>query len=212
MGVGIPRRRHFSFLILIAGYLVLAVTYRVVNPPFEAPDAFWHDAHVHGSAAGNGLPQRADVGVAGCTMSRPESAPRTQVTIRRRWARLRSPHAWRVECDGKIILLGFDLDRTRLAPGEARELALWWATLRPLDADDVAFAHLIPPPDAVWAQQEQMLRAGGASTSTWAPRAPHRVAGQVAIGLYDKDSYEGLPVQCDDCAVILAQVKVEHNP
>jgi hypothetical protein len=135
------------------------------------------------------------------------------------------PHARRVEFDGKIALLGFDLDRTRLTPGESLELVLWWEALRPLDADYVVFAHLILPPDAVWAQQDQMPQAGGAPTSTWVPgrrvedrRRIELPAGappgnyQVAIGLYDKDSYERLPVQFDDRAVILAQVKVEHNP
>ncbi|MFZ1768830.1 MAG: hypothetical protein WAU00_06520, partial [Caldilinea sp.] len=132
------------------------------------------------------------------------------------------PGATRINFDDKLALVGFDLDRRTLRPGETLQVALWWEALAPMAQDYVVFAHLLLPPDAVWAQHDQMPQAGAARTSTWhvgdriedvhaltlPPETPAGVY-RIEIGVYDKDSFERLPVNFSDQGVVLAQVKVE---
>lgn len=132
------------------------------------------------------------------------------------------PGATRINFDDKLALVGFDLDRRTLRPGETLHVTLWWEALAPMAQDYVVFAHLLLPPDAVWAQHDQMPQAGAARTSTWQagdriedvhaltlpPETPAGVY-RIEIGVYDKDSFERLPVNFSDQGVVLAQVKVD---
>ena len=53
-----------SPILLVVAYLLLAGTYSVVNPLFEAPDEIWHYEYVRWLAEGRGLPAPEDVGTA----------------------------------------------------------------------------------------------------------------------------------------------------
>ena len=55
-------RRYSVLVLLLAAYLMMAVTYSVVNPLFESPDEIWHYEYVRWLAEGNGLPEPEDVG------------------------------------------------------------------------------------------------------------------------------------------------------
>ncbi|MBW7885172.1 MAG: phospholipid carrier-dependent glycosyltransferase, partial [Caldilineaceae bacterium] len=70
------------------------------------------------------------------------------------------PNATRIDFDGKLALAGYELDRRTLAPGERLTVTLWWEVLAPMQRDYVVFTHLVLPPDAVWAQQDQMPQGG----------------------------------------------------
>jgi len=127
-----------------------------------------------------------------------------------------------VNFDNQIALVGFDFDRRVLRGGETLEVTLWWEALAVPRMDYVAFVHLVLPPEAVWAQQDQMPQAGRAPTSTWQPgqriedhyrltlpaKAPAGVY-FVEIGLYDPATLDRLKVNFSDKGVVLGQVKVE---
>lgn len=132
------------------------------------------------------------------------------------------PGATHINFDDKLALVGFQLDRRAVAPGETLAVTLWWEGLAPMRQDYVVFVHLLLPPDTVWAQQDQMPQAGAARTSTWQvgdriedthiltlpPETPAGVY-RIEIGVYDKDTFARLPVDFSDQGVVLAQVKVE---
>ena len=134
------------------------------------------------------------------------------------------PGATRIDFDGKLALVGFELGTRTLRPGDALDVTLWWEALAPMVQDYVVFVHLLLPPDAVWAQQDQMPQAGAARTSTWQVgdriEDTHTLAlpletppgvYRIEIGVYDKDTFARLPVAFSDQGVVLAQVKVESN-
>ena len=132
------------------------------------------------------------------------------------------PGATHINFDDKLALVGFQLDRRVLAPGETVAVTLWWEGLAPMAQDYVVFVHLLLPPDTVWAQQDQMPQAGAARTSTWQvgdriadthsltlpPETPAGVY-RIEVGVYDKDTFARLPVAFSDQGVVLAQVRVE---
>ncbi len=132
------------------------------------------------------------------------------------------PGAAHINFDDKLALVGFQLDRRVLAPGETLAVTLWWEGLAPMAQDYVVFVHLLLPPDTVWAQQDQMPQAGAARTSTWQvgdriedthiltlpPETPVGVY-RIEVGVYDKDTFARLPVNFSDQGVVLTQVKVE---
>lgn len=132
------------------------------------------------------------------------------------------PSAVYINFGDQLALVGFKLDRRTLRPGETLQVTLWWEGLTLMTQDYVVFVHLLLPPDAVWAQHDQMPQAGAARTSTWQvgeriedthhltlpPEAPAG-AYRIEVGVYDKDTFARLPVGFSDQGVVLAQVKVE---
>ncbi len=87
--------------------------------------------------------------------------------------------------------------------------------------DYVVFTHLLLPPEAVWAQRDQMPQGGAARTSTLEvgqriedvytltlpPEAPVGTYA-IEIGVYDKDTHDRLPVDFSDKGVVLGLVRV----
>ena len=132
------------------------------------------------------------------------------------------PNPMRAVFGDKIALTGYSLDRRSLRPGESLQLDLWWEGLTRMAQDYKVFVHLMLPPDAVWAQQDRQPQGGAARTSTWEPGqvvedqytlsvppdAPPGIY-DVAVGLYDKDTYDRLQINNDDLPIILARVRVE---
>ncbi len=132
------------------------------------------------------------------------------------------PNPMRVEFGDKIALTGYSVDRRSLRPGESMQLSLWWEGLAHMEKDYVVFVHLMLPPDAVWAQHDRQPQDGAARTSTWEvgqvvqddytltvpPEAPPGIY-EIAVGIYDKDSFERLTVNSSDRPIILARVRVE---
>ncbi len=144
------------------------------------------------------------------------------ITLRSKPGTSGLPNALFINFDDQIALVGFDFDRRVMRPGETLGLTLWWEALTVPKKDYVAFVHLVLPPDAVWAQQDQMPQRGQAPTSTWQPgqrvedhyqltlpdQAPPGVY-FVEIGLYDPATFKRLPVNFSDKGIVLGQVKVE---
>jgi hypothetical protein len=90
------------------------------------------------------------------------------------WLRCTSPpgQAWaaqhqvRANFGGQIELLGYDLPRRRVRPGDRLTLVLYWRALAPLDVNYQSFVHLAQPIDVVWGQEDH-LNPGDLPTTRW---------------------------------------------
>ncbi len=69
---------------------------------------------------------------------------------------------------GYVGLLGYDLPQTRLEPGDALPVTLYWQALRTIGADLVLFNHLIGPDGRQWSGQDRRAQ-DVYSTMFWAP-------------------------------------------
>lgn len=67
----------------------------------------------------------------------------------------------------RIALVGYELDRRVLAPGETAHLTLYWRALAPLDEDYVVFVQALRQGDQRWAGGDGMPQNGAAPTSGW---------------------------------------------
>ncbi len=132
------------------------------------------------------------------------------------------PHSVSINFGDEIALVGFDFDRRVMRPGDSLTLTLWWEALAQPAQDYAVFTHLVLPPDAVWAQKDAQPQNGAAPTSSWEPGqrvedvytltlpddAPPGVY-FVEIGIYDRKTFDRLPVNFSDKGVVLGQVRVE---
>lgn len=136
------------------------------------------------------------------------------------------PNPTHIDFGGQIALTGYELKQYTLKPQDTLPVSFWWEALAPMERDYVAFVHLVLPPDAVWAQLDRMPHPAPDNqlrpTSTWQvgeviqdtfmvdiPAAAPPGIYDVAIGWYDKDSFERLPVAFDDSDLVIARVRVE---
>jgi hypothetical protein len=135
------------------------------------------------------------------------------------------PNSLRIDFDGQIALRGFALDQQEVTPGGKLGVSFWWEAERALPRDYVLFAHVLLPPDAVWAQIDEMPAGPALPTSHWQagqlvsyrheiPLPATMPAGvyTLEIGLYDPATMDRLPVNFSDKGIVLAQVKVSAPP
>ena len=146
------------------------------------------------------------------------------------WFRRRSPmgqvvgvqHPARVNLDGKVLFLGYDLvggDTVR--QGADLHVRLYWLALQPFDVNYSSFLHLDAPPDyATWATSDNThpgdpqaqidIPTSGWWTSLYV-RDEHRlevppdippVQYLLRVGLYDRRTGERLVVLTDDGSAI----------
>jgi hypothetical protein len=107
----------------------------------------------------------------------------------------------------QIRLLGIDLDRERLQPGETMTITLHWQARRELDTDYTVFVHLLDPAGQLVTQADSQPQQGSYPTSLWdvdeVVLDPHvlvipsnAVAGEyrVVAGLYLLGTGERLPL------------------
>ncbi|MDH7487708.1 MAG: glycosyltransferase family 39 protein [Anaerolineae bacterium] len=123
--------------------------------------------------------------------------------------------------EGKLALVGFDLDRRLVHPGETLHLTLYWQALSPMAEDYTVFTHLLLPPDQVWAQDDQQPGDGQMPTSTWQPGQiieeryeltlpPETPSGvyEIEVGLYLAASGDRLRVGLSDAGIVVGRVRV----
>jgi len=127
------------------------------------------------------------------------------------------------EFEGKLALMGFELDRRVMHPGETLHLTLYWRALSPMEKDYTVFTHLLLPPDQVWAQDDDQPQDGRAPTSSWRPgqviedhyqlvlpaEAPPGVY-EVEVGLYWPATGDRLKVGFNDQGIVLGKVRVSE--
>jgi len=66
-----------------------------------------------------------------------------------------------------IKLLGYDLDRERLSPGETLYLTLYWETLGQVEEEYTVLLQLRDAQGLIWAEQEEQPTSGSWPTSRW---------------------------------------------
>ena len=71
------------------------------------------------------------------------------------------------DLDGRIALVGYDLDRTAVAPGEDLHLRLFWRALTDIDVNYSVFTQVIDTQHNIWAQSDGWPLGGDAPTALW---------------------------------------------
>ena len=128
-----------------------------------------------------------------------------------------------------VTLIGADLDRTTIKPGETLHLTLYWQTWARIEKSYTVFTHLLDADSHIWAQQDGIPVSGARPTTGWVPGEvvrdeyrlivdPQAPPGNyvIEVGLYDASDptmprlavldRSGQPV---DNRVLLAEVRVE---
>jgi hypothetical protein len=90
-------------------------------------------------------------------------------------------HTTQARLDGRIDLLGYDLPRDAVKPGQPLELTLYWKSVAPSPLQYTVFAHLLDASGTLRAQQDAMPRDGALPTSCW--RIGEVVSDTLAISL-----------------------------
>jgi hypothetical protein len=108
---------------------------------------------------------------------------------------------------GEIALLGYDLDRTVLAPGDTLILTLYWRSDSRVARDYTVFTHLVDSEQRLWAQHDKEPLQGMVPTTSWQddqvgadrydlvidPSAPATTM-RLAIGMYDRRTGRRVPL------------------
>ena len=71
--------------------------------------------------------------------------------------------------EGKIRLLGYDIDRREAGPGEWVEIELVWQALAPIDKSYTVFLHLMDPDGERVDERDRIPGANAYPTSAWEP-------------------------------------------
>jgi hypothetical protein len=126
---------------------------------------------------------------------------------------------------GEAALIGYALDRTAAAPGEAFHLTLHWEALKDLDTNYSVFTHILGEEHRLWAQDDGWPLDGDAPTATWrrgqrivdpyeltvAPDAPPGVY-ELEVGMYDASgtrlSLLGPGGHVQDNRILLGRVRI----
>ncbi|NIO72177.1 MAG: hypothetical protein GTN71_24920 [Anaerolineae bacterium] len=69
--------------------------------------------------------------------------------------------------EGRIALVGYDLDRRTARPGETIHLTLYWQALAEMEKEYTVFTHVLGEEDRLWAQMDSQPQGGAAPTSSW---------------------------------------------
>ena len=120
--------------------------------------------------------------------------------------------------DGKIRLLGYQLDREEVAPGETLGITLYWQGLVEMEEDYYLFIHLLGRRGELVGHEDTYHGWGSYPTSLWTPGetiadayrlpisedalAPSLI--RVDVGLYDPDTGSQLKPQ----SVVIGQLKL----
>jgi 4-amino-4-deoxy-L-arabinose transferase-like glycosyltransferase len=128
--------------------------------------------------------------------------------------------------DNQVALIGYELDRTSAAPGEAFNLTLYWKALRDLDTNYSVFTHVLGEQQSIWAQMDSWPLRGDAPTATWKKgqviRDPYELvvrpdapAGtfELEVGMYGAQDGKRLPLlgeggHVQDVRILLGQVRI----
>ncbi len=111
----------------------------------------------------------------------------------------------------QIELVGYDMDRRALRPGETLRLTLYWRAIGEIPLNYSVFAHVRGEGESLWGGQDAWPQQGAAPTSAWRlgevlvdpydltvkPESPPGLY-DVEVGLYDGPTLERLRVYADD--------------
>jgi hypothetical protein len=128
-----------------------------------------------------------------------------------------------------VTLVGADLDRATVEPGQTLHLTLYWQAQTRMKKSYTVFTHLLDADSRIWAQQDGIPASGARPTTGWVPGevirdevqlavAPQAPPGDyvIEVGLYDAGDpalprlsvldEAGQPI---DDRVLLAEVRVQ---
>ena len=124
--------------------------------------------------------------------------------------RLRHPLAWPVDLGHKVAFLGYELDRSQMAPGETLLLLTYWRVLVPPEAPATIFCHLLDAhsqvkggqdrldaPVAYWQPDDVVVQVHAVTLDADAATGPY----QLEIGFYSMDDTSRWTVFDEDTAV-----------
>lgn len=139
-----------------------------------------------------------------------ELAPLAELTVEGRPRTFEVPsiqHLLEVNLNDQMELLGYDLGKTNLGPGDTLHLTLYWRALTEMDKSYTVFTHLLDSDSCIWGQKDSIPGDGNLPTTSWVAGeiitdkydiAIHSDAqsGQyiLEIGFYDADTGQRLPV------------------
>jgi 4-amino-4-deoxy-L-arabinose transferase-like glycosyltransferase len=83
------------------------------------------------------------------------------------YAAVAAPNRLDVDLGEQVTLLGYDVDRLSVAPGESVNITLYWAAQAPIPADYTVFVHLAAPQSPPRAQDDCQPQRGSYPTSFW---------------------------------------------
>jgi len=100
------------------------------------------------------------------------SADLLRVTVsapQRSFALPAAQHPISATLSGQATLLGYDLSRVAIAPGQSLTLTLYWRAEATARTSYVAFAHLLDGAERIHAQSDRVPAAGARPTTGWLP-------------------------------------------
>jgi 4-amino-4-deoxy-L-arabinose transferase-like glycosyltransferase len=177
---------------------IIADTYRLpISQDALAPTLVRVDVGLYDPSSGSQLqPQSVIIGQV--KMAPPKRQP---------------PNASRQEFNlaNKVALIGYEVDKAELRPGEEIHLTLYWRAGAEMGTDYTVFTHLIDEQGNIWGQMDNQPLEGDYPTSFWdigeviedeyilaihedAPAGPYRLE----VGMYDLATEQRLPVLSDD--------------
>lgn len=136
-----------------------------------------------------------------------------------------------VTFDGKIELLGTEVDRGSAKPGDPIKVTLYWRARQPIDRSYVEFVHLIDDQGIIVAQRDTWPGRGMYPTTLWQPGeifadtldvhvpdgayAPNNAT--LRVGLYEQDGPRLAAIDAqgeaiEDDAVSIGAVKIDPRP
>jgi 4-amino-4-deoxy-L-arabinose transferase-like glycosyltransferase len=83
------------------------------------------------------------------------------------YAAVEVPNRLDADLDGRVTLLGYDIDRRMVAPGGRVDVTLYWAAQALMPADHTVFLHLAAPEGPPYAQADGQPQHGAYPTSFW---------------------------------------------
>ncbi len=79
------------------------------------------------------------------------------------------PNTQKINFQDQIELVGYEMDRRVLAPGQHLNLTLYWRGQRQLKHDYTVFTQLRGEGDRLWGQHDSWPARGSAPTTSWTP-------------------------------------------
>ncbi len=77
------------------------------------------------------------------------------------------PNPQEVDFGREIALVGYELDRRVVQPGDVLQLTLYWRGLVAMEADYRGFAHVLGAENQLWANSNKLLLEDSVPTSEW---------------------------------------------
>ncbi len=149
--------------------------------------------------------------------------------FRHRFARPSIQYAVEANLGNRVKLLGYDLDRETVRPGESLVLTLYWQATAPMEISYTVFTHIVDERGAIKAQKDGLPVEGTRPTPHWrsgeivvdpyeiivGPEVPPGRYG-IDVGMYQWESGQRLEVmapdgQILDNRVVLQEIQVRND-